>query len=255
LNNVLDGRYHGGAELFATDDAIVLWDEDHDLVEGNTIANVFDAAIEGVHGVTNTIISHNTISNAGVDGAGIGAYFCTKWISNVVGGNVVTASARLFAFVNTTDMDHPCPDDHQEFSNNHLVDNIFRSPSSPPDSIAATAVFDCPPTPTATGVCSPSSVPIPASLVSGNLIQGNDFGMSGVQISPTNGFTNGGSNVCGTGGNLDCNGTGFRAAESDGLRISERRSHLRGPQRGKVPSGPAKTLPVPPVQNGSVRVH
>jgi hypothetical protein len=41
---------------------------------------------------------------------------------------------------------------------------------------------------------------------SGNLMQGNDFGSTGITVVPATGFTNGGGNTCGGRGTINCNG-------------------------------------------------
>jgi hypothetical protein len=66
---------------------------DGDVVRDNTIMNVFDAGIEGVNAVTNTVIANNTVTNAIL--AGIGSYHCTHWASNTVNGNRVSSGQFL----------------------------------------------------------------------------------------------------------------------------------------------------------------
>jgi len=107
-NNTLDGGYHGrdlsgaGHDAGPTDvdDGILLIDTTGDTISGNSIANVFDAGIEGANGLRNAVISNNTISNAIF--AGIGSYFCTAWEGNTISGNTVSQSESALTAIFST---------------------------------------------------------------------------------------------------------------------------------------------------------
>jgi parallel beta-helix repeat protein len=187
-SNMIDGGYHGhngsgqGGDAPGQDDGIVLGNQDHDVVQDNTIMNVFDAGIEGVDAVTNTVIANNTVTNAIL--AGIGSYHCTHWASNTVNGNRVSSGQFLIDIFLSVDALCAQPPPSGEFVDNQITNNVFRDPLG---ELATTIDF------------STSST---ASMVSNNLIQGNDFGPQHVRLSPITGFINGGGNVCDAGLNI-----------------------------------------------------
>src|ERR1019366_8509568 len=94
LQNTLSGGYDGSGANVGTDDGILLKNETGDTVQGNTINRFYDAGIEGVDAVTRTTLAANTITNVGV--AGIGAYWCTNWTSNVIQANNVSQAPHMF---------------------------------------------------------------------------------------------------------------------------------------------------------------
>jgi hypothetical protein len=98
VNNTMDGESgtDGGTSAPGTDDDITLSDETSDLVESNTMKNVYDCALETWGEVASTTISKNTISNASNCGIG-GWYFMSLSNSNIV-GNTVNGAGQLFNF-------------------------------------------------------------------------------------------------------------------------------------------------------------
>ena len=84
-------------QLSGADDGILIWDEDGDSVEGNTVSNVYDCGIEFVGNVGAGTFSNNTINNASL--CGLGGWWWSNFQNNVVHGNTVNGSTNLFTFV------------------------------------------------------------------------------------------------------------------------------------------------------------
>ena len=151
---------------------------------GTLSANVFDAGVDGVNGVSDTVIANNTITNAIT--AGIGAYHCTNWHGNTVSGNVVSQSESavdIFAYFDPICAQLPNPPSTAAFSRNTVSGNILRRPIENWPGIFISF--------------SPGDV-------SGNVIRGNDLGSQGIRVFPLEAFTNGGGNICGTQDNFHC---------------------------------------------------
>jgi parallel beta-helix repeat protein len=177
-NNVLDGMYNGGPVEDGVDDAILLKDETGDAIDNNTISNVFDAGIEAVGALSNTSMSGNTISNAGV--AGLASFWCTAWTANTISGNTVTKSPVLARILYATGPKCGSTITPAAFADNKFIGNLFRTPASgtEPDSVTRMAI----------GMSGP---------VLNNLIQDNDFAANlGPWLRPAGGFVDGGGNVC-----------------------------------------------------------
>ena len=191
-NNTLDGGYHGSdqsgqghdANPTDTDDGILIIDANGDTISGNTISNVFDAAIEGVNGVRSSTITNNTISNSIY--AGISSYHCTAWEGNTISGNTVTQSEAAMMFV--WEKDARCdtarnPPASPSFSNNTISNNTFTTPVG--QYYAVYITFD-------------KGASVSGNLFSNNRIQG------ALLLSPLSGFTVGVGNACSSGGNVHC---------------------------------------------------
>lgn len=190
LDNEIDGGYHGhdltghGSDAFGVDDGIVLMNTSGNTVQGNTIANVFDAGIEGVSAVVHTTIAENTISNAIL--AGVSSYWCTAWDGDIIRGNTVSGSLALLK-VGASDSGL-CGDNppavfyinDTTISNNRLLEPLTHT----------------------TGV--PLGIDVFHVSGTGNVLQGNDIGNYGVRLAPLSAFTDGGGNVCGSQGNFTC---------------------------------------------------
>ncbi len=228
-NNALDGGYHGSDKAgqgaddpLGTDDGIVVMNESGDIIQGNTINNVFDAAIEGAQSVSGTQIINNSTTNALI--AGISSYHCTRWEGNTVSGNTVSQSLYLIYFLN--DNNYLTCISASAFSNNQFANNVLRSPQTPlPGSKSFGMLVNF----------VSVQAPIAPSDVTANLIQANNFGSTLVSVFPTSGFTNGGGNVCGSGGNMICAGTGFT-----NVTITADHSSLPAPGRGAPSPSPGR---------------
>ena len=183
VGNRIDGGYHGSdisgtnaGNAPAADDGILVANEDGDHIQDNTIANAWDAGIEGVSVVSNTVISGNTIVNAVF--AGIASYHCTSWRNDTVDGNAISQSrfALLFKF-DTDQCGFYPPSGPGYFTDNSFTGNRLES-----------AFNDSP-----YGVL----FALTAVQAIGNVLKGNDFRAGPVSVAPIPGFADGGGNVCG----------------------------------------------------------
>lgn len=186
--STLDGGYHGddltghGTDAPGADDGVVLMSETGDLVQSNTIQNVYDAGVEGVDTVSGTTISNNTISHA--IAAGIASYWCTHWETNTVSGNAVTDSLSAVWIIPLTGS--ACgtgPTPAPQFTNNTIAGNTLRG------ALGAVQIG------MTIGMTGP---------VSSNVVSGNDIGTTKINLSPASGFSDGGGNICGVGGTFKC---------------------------------------------------
>jgi hypothetical protein len=181
INSTLTGGYDGGEDESGTDDGIVIRNETNDTIQGNTITHMFDMGVEGVAAVTNTLIADNTFTANGI--TGVGALWCTSWTNNVIRHNAVSQTPTLAffgyqvgAFCGATQLPGM-------LSNNQFVGNVFTSPAQG----GFTGPF----------ASTRMSISIPGT-VTGNLLQGNDFGPNdGPSLTPLSGFIDGGGNICG----------------------------------------------------------
>lgn len=102
LNQMLSNKMNGDAGTDApewspgADDGIDPEDESSDLIEGNTIENVWDCGIETYGVVTSTTISNNTISNAAT--CGVGGWYFMSLSNSTISGNAVSGSSNLLQF-------------------------------------------------------------------------------------------------------------------------------------------------------------
>jgi hypothetical protein len=204
---VIDGAYDGSANDVGSDDAVLLINEVGDTVQGNTITNFFDTAVEGVDVLANTLIADNTMTNLGA--TAIGSYWCTNWTNNIVRNNTASqAPALVYVYYAQGLSQCGASSLPPAFTGNQIVGNKFRTP------VVGTQ-------PTLPGVSRsvPTSGPASRLIVqmvlgpsSGNLIQGNDLGTNdGPLLLPLSGFSNGGGNTCGplnaAVSNFACGGT------------------------------------------------
>jgi parallel beta-helix repeat protein len=181
VENSLDG---GGAR--GADDGIVLANETNDTISDNTISNVFDAGVEGIDALTDTVIVNNTITHAVT--AGIGSYWCTAWQHVTIEGNrfaEVRAGIRI-----EYSKDGRCAgwgaEPAADFSGNVIADNTLDLPV-PATAPAITVKLDD-----------------YAATVVGNILRNNDFGASPIDVHPLAGFQDGGGNTCGSDGTFKC---------------------------------------------------
>jgi hypothetical protein len=191
VDNVLDGGYHGhdlsgqgNDTTTGADDGILLDNETGDIVQGNTIINVYDAGVEGIDSVTGTTIADNTITGAIV--AGIASYWCTHWEGDTISTNTISQSRQAITVEYTIGNCDQTPVPSGAFADNTIADNVLRNQlqsGSPGISIVLPSIAD---------------------KVSNNLIRGNDVASANIFVLPLPGFMNGGGNVCGANGNFAC---------------------------------------------------
>ena len=213
LQNVISGAYNGGTANAGTDDGVLLIGETNDTVQGNTITNFFDAGVEGVNFLANTLVADNTISNVGA--AGIGSYWCTT--------------------IGPTTRD---PEQQRHHGARAVLHELLDRPGAVRGRVAGRLVHRQPSDRQSLSESlprHPALCPVPAGRhcrtagpfphmvvtlprpVTNNLIQGNDFGTNdGPFLSPIAGFTDGGGNLCGPTNpqvsNFPCSGVGSASA-------------------------------------------
>ncbi|MGH9408450.1 MAG: right-handed parallel beta-helix repeat-containing protein, partial [Vicinamibacterales bacterium] len=182
----LDGNYHGQCSVCGFDDAILLWNESDDTVQGNAISNVWDAGIEGVDAVVDSTITSNTIDNA--LSAGIASYWCTHWQGNTIADNHVSDATTLVRF---------------SYRTGPLCFGFGSAPSGlfSANTVAGNTLRD--PTGFEVVLMSLDFQTNPAAADS-NELQDNDVGSGGVLAQPAAAFINAGGNTCGTSGNFRC---------------------------------------------------
>lgn len=175
VQSTITGGWTGVGET-GSDDGVLLENETGDTIQGNAITGFFDTAVEGVDAVANTTIADNTGSNLGV--VGVGSFWCTAWTNNIIQGNHISNATGLGLFTYAPDGSHcELTISPPAFTGNQFIGNVFRNSTVP---IGAMLEVDMP------------------GSVSGNLVQGNDFGPNGgPHLVPLSGFIDGGGNVCG----------------------------------------------------------
>jgi hypothetical protein len=201
LQCAIDGGWNGTTyNTQGADDGIFIQFESNDVIQGNTIRNVFDAGIEPLGQMTGTTIADNNITAAGV--TGIGAYYGTAWQSDTIRGNTVSQTPQLFNIQYISDASRGATN-AGSFQGNTITGNSLRSPTPFPPGF-------CP----SCGGVPPNSALIELTRmtagVSGNVLQGNDFGTrsAGPVVMPVSAFGDVGGNVCAQGGTLPCSSTG-----------------------------------------------
>ena len=199
--STISSGYDGGPAQVGADDGILLSAEASDTIRGNTISAFYDAGVESVGLLTNTTIIDNTFSSLG--NTAVGAYYCTDWTNNVVQGNHVSQSPTLVYVLYSTNIG-PCSGQvpaPATFTNNQFLANVFRSPIHSMLNQSGR------------GPSMIVTLQTPGAVVSGNVLQNNDFAsFDGPQLTPLNGFVDGGGNICGpldsNFSNFACNGSG-----------------------------------------------
>lgn len=190
IGNTIDGGYHGhdlgglGADGPGADDGVTLRTETGDLLQGNTIQNVFDAGIEGADTVHATTIANNSISHAIV--AGVGSYWCTDWDSNTISGNTISDSEAAIVITYEVGPNCGAGAGAGRFSNNTLTGNSLQNPL-PLDGVGLLIKL------TQLG-----------ESVTSNVISGNNVGATAIELAPSSGFSDGGGNTCASGSTITC---------------------------------------------------
>jgi parallel beta-helix repeat protein len=189
LNNSIDGGWDHGADQTGTDDGIFLSDDTGDTVVGNIIQNVYDAGIEALGSLRNSLIGDNVIQYA--ENNGIASYYGTTWSSNIVRYNQVSLSPTcvFIEYIGKEVVDGTVinlrPSNEYEFHDNSFVNNVFRNGVGLSTQFSIEVVF-------------PTDLP---SDLANNLIMGNDLGpgSSPPALAPAAAFVDGGGNICGAG--------------------------------------------------------
>jgi hypothetical protein len=172
--NQVDGVWDGNLSTWGkqgADDGIQLTNESGDVVQDNTIRNVYDAGIEGIGVLNNTLIATNVITNIGY--AGIGSYHGTNWTSNVVRGNQVSQSPSL-ACIEFTDNQQSAQINTAIFQNNLFEGNIFSGQTARPPSFGSAL-----PPALLISLDPPAAFPV---IVGNNVIRNNVLGQVGAEM-------------------------------------------------------------------------
>ena len=182
LQSTISGTYDGSQSNVGTDDGVVLDNQQSDTIQDNTISGFFDIGIEGVSTVANTSISRNALSNLGT--GGIGSIWCTAWTNNIVQGNRTLTVPDLIFVGYQSDVAHcGASPPAATFMGNQFIGNVFRNQTM--------GGFH------GTGPRASMYVSTEGT-VTGNVLQGNDFGSyDGPSLDPLSGFIDGGGNICG----------------------------------------------------------
>jgi hypothetical protein len=178
VGNTIDGLWDGvpwdgvpSHPAVGADDGILVYDETDDVIQDNTMRNIWDAGIEGVGTVANTLIDRNAVDNAAI--AGIGAYYNTVWRGNTVSSNAVSRAPVMFLFQNSARGGATL----FAFTDNRFLNNRYAGQTSVSLIIAFLADV----------------------AVQNNLLQGNQLGTTRYSLSPASGFVDGGGNICALG--------------------------------------------------------
>lgn len=201
-NYIHDNNLDGGATGYQVgyDDGIILYAYnaitiDSDRVENNIIANYWDAAIETVGQIRNTVFSNNTFINIYL--TGIGAWYYNSWIGNTVSNNTMYNVKFAFYFYNHYGA---AVGDTAYFINNQFIGNqvisymqVFTTPQ--PAGFFNEDVVNDPRDPfTSQPVTYPEY-----QVTYNNLFANNDLRHDRLapKMFPTTGFIDGGGNICG----------------------------------------------------------
>jgi hypothetical protein len=178
--NVIEGHWPGSGDF--PDDGILLASETNALIDGNTVRDFLDAGVETMGLLANSTISNNLFVH--VHDAGIGSYWGTYWQGNQIVNNVADGSDGLFVLTDDHAKPGYAPLDAFVLTDNQFADNRL---ASSPDPNLRSADFE---------------FLRAGDLVHGNLVRGNDFGVSNAPpiFNPLSGFINGGGNICSEGG-------------------------------------------------------
>jgi hypothetical protein len=95
VGNAIDGRWDGVSPPLTqgADDGILLLDEIHGEVANNAIQNVWDAGVESIGTLSDTVVVNNQITNIGL--SAIASYYNTNWTNNVISGNQAKRALTL----------------------------------------------------------------------------------------------------------------------------------------------------------------
>jgi len=183
ISNVLDGKDDGIFESKdGTDDVVFLDNEDNDLIQGNTLRNAYECAIEFNRVVGLRIIS-NTVNNTGLSFLCGWHYVSAKNIT--VKDNVVNNSPSLFWFFRERAL--RVNEQYVYFQDNLFENNKLTNPKiSTGFSFGAMIDFNR------------SIVPSQNYIIGNNILRNNDFTklVGSLRLAPANIVTDGGGNIC-----------------------------------------------------------
>lgn len=183
IEGLSDGVFNGMDNSVGADDGIVIKDESGDLIQGNTLQNFFDCAIENTGKMFDTKIIGNKASNTGV--CFLGGWYDSSVKGIIVKDNIVSNMPNLFYFFRQ----YPLRSGEQYvyFQNNTFENNKLSNPKLGTGfSMASRFVFDG------------SAVPLQNHILGNNILRNNDFTkiLGPLRIAPANLIVDGGGNIC-----------------------------------------------------------
>ena len=201
-NNNIDGGAKGIFEnQDGVDDGVVIMDEHDDIVDSNSIKNVWDCGIETTGIISNTVFNNNSTTNSGL--CGIGAWYFSSWLNNTVSNNIFENTQQPFLFFRSYGF-RPAGFDNKKlfpadtvsyFKDNTFSKNIFKNPRS---TSYSPYYIDIGVPPALSGGVTGETMPQKSAFITGNnIFSGNDFGLvPPLSFSPKNIVVDGGGNVC-----------------------------------------------------------
>ncbi len=189
-----DGVFRGFNGSIGADDGIVIKDESGDIIQGNTLQNFFDCAIENTGEMFDAKIIGNKASNAGV--CFLGGWYWSSVKGIIVKDNTVSDTPTLFYFFRQYDLK---PNEkYVYFLNNTFENNRMINPKlNTSFSFAAKMIFNG------------AFVPIQKHILGNNVLRNNDFTklLGPILVAPANLIKDGGGNIC-SGAQEDVRGGG-----------------------------------------------
>lgn len=187
ISNFIDGKsdgvFRGLEDSIGSDDGIVINNESGDLIQGNTLQNFFDCAIENEGKMFDAKIIGNKANNAGV--CFLGGWYRSSVKGIVVKDNVVSNMPSLFAFFRTYGLEPS--EQYVYFQNNTFENNKLSNPKLGTQfSLASWMIFDG------------SAVPLQNHILGNNILRNNDFTklVGPLRVTPANVVVDGGGNTC-----------------------------------------------------------
>jgi len=183
ISNTLDGKSDGIFEnKIGTDDVVVLDNEDNDLIQGNTLKNTYECAIE-FNSIAGVKIIGNKVNNTGLSFLCGWHYVSAKGVT--VKDNMVNNSPSLFWFFRERAL-RP-NEQYVYFQDNIFENNKLTNPKTGTGfSFAAMIDFNR------------SIVPPQNYIIGNNILRNNDFTklVGSLRLAPANIVTDGGENIC-----------------------------------------------------------
>lgn len=183
IDGLSDGVFRGFTGNIGADDGVVIKDESGDLIQGNTLQNFYDCAIENAGYMFDAKIIGNKASNAGV--CFLGGWWWSSVKGIVVKDNVVSNAPSLFYFFRRYGLKPN--EQYVYFQNNTFENNKLSNPKLGTGfSWASSFVFDG------------SAVPLQNHVLGNNILRNNDFTklVGTLRITPANIIVDGGGNIC-----------------------------------------------------------
>lgn len=203
ISNIIDGKSDGiFANRIGADDGIVPRDESQDLIQENTIQNVFDCGIENVGSIFDSKIIGNNIKNAGF--CGIGGWYWSSVKGNLIKDNIADNTPQLFHFARTYSL--KSGEQYVYFKDNTFENNKFVNPRTV---IVRGGGYGFENASQIT--IEATDVPSSSIIVGNNIFLNNDFTIVAdpILFTPENMIIDGGGNKCpttvGTNFPLKCN--------------------------------------------------